>query len=141
MKAVIVTGDRRAEITRWKRVVEDALIGRSAGANLVVIHGNASGIDSIANSVCVDWNMTRVPVPAQWERDGKAAGPQRNRAMLRILRELKDYGYDVEVLAFHEDLAGSKGTKNMVNEAVKDFIPVWVHTLHGEPYRVSEVIR
>lgn len=48
--------------------------------------------------------------PALWGTHGKAAGPIRNQQML-------DEGRPNFVLAFHDDLVHSKGTKDMVNRA------------------------
>jgi hypothetical protein len=54
--------------------------------------------------------FTVLPFPADWNTHGKAAGPIRNRQML------KEGKPDV-VLAFHEDLGRSKGTADMVRAA------------------------
>jgi hypothetical protein len=84
--------------------------------DVVVIHGAAAGADTMAG----DWADVRdVPVevyPAQWDRYGKAAGPIRNQEMLAT-------GIDL-VLAFHDDIRNSKGTKHMVNIARDAGIPV-----------------
>jgi hypothetical protein len=58
------------------------------------------------------------PYPADWEKYGKAAGSIRNSEMLT---KGKPHG----VLAFHNDLVNSKGTKNMVVQSLKAGIPVW----------------
>jgi len=55
---------------------------------------------------------------ADWERYGRAAGPIRNRQMIETKPNL--------VLAFHNNLALSKGTKNTVDQARKAKIPVKV---------------
>ena len=57
---------------------------------------------------------------------GKAGGPARNTLMLKILLGLQTQGYDIEVIAFHEDLSKSKGTKNMLAQVKKADIP-WTH--------------
>lgn len=48
--------------------------------------------------------------PAKWGKYGKAAGPIRNQQML-------DEGKPTLVLAYHNDLENSKGTKDMVSRA------------------------
>lgn len=61
----------------------------AALAPTVVIHGAASGADTTAASCAVDWAMEAgvgcvvKPYPADWARDGRAAGPIRNERMLR----------------------------------------------------------
>ena len=73
---------------------------------LEIIHGGASGADTLAH----EWALgRRVPVhifKADWRRLGKAAGPLRNQEMLDRMRP------DV-VLAF----PGGKGTTDMVRRA------------------------
>jgi hypothetical protein len=54
--------------------------------------------------------------PADWSRHGKRAGALRNVEMLKARPNL--------VLAFHEDLPSSSGTKNMVEIATKAGVPV-----------------
>lgn len=48
--------------------------------------------------------------PADWKRYGKAAGPIRNQQMI-------DEGKPDLVLAFHENINESRGTKDMVARA------------------------
>lgn len=57
--------------------------------------------------------------PAEWTEYGKAAGPIRNREMLRS-------GKPDLVTAFHRDLNQSKGTRDMVEQARAATIPVWI---------------
>lgn len=129
MRAVIVTGQRQALYETWKLVIDTAL-GTEA---VTVIHGASRGIDTIAEGG-YRWFPRRnfVAVPAQWEQFGNAAGPKRNEKMLDILKILRDHGYDVEVLAFHDDLANSKGTGHMVRIAKEAGIPVRHFTSDGK---------
>jgi hypothetical protein len=52
-----------------------------------------------------------IAYPADWDRDGRAAGPIRNRLMLGRHPEI-----DL-VVAFHDYIASSKGTRDMVRIA------------------------
>lgn len=56
-----------------------------------------------------------IEIPADWTTYGKAAGPIRNRQML-------DLNPDI-VIAFHNDITSSKGTKDTVTEAKRRGIP------------------
>lgn len=112
MKACIVTGDRHAEWRHWHEDVAEALEGYD-----VVIHGAARGVDSIAAHVADEVVVQVIAMPAQWSRDGKAAGPMRNARMLDVLLALGRCGYEIAVLAFHPDIEASRGTKNMVERA------------------------
>jgi hypothetical protein len=76
----------------------------------VVIHGAARGADSLAGEAARELGLRVRAFPADWARYGKAAGPVRNRQMLVE-------GKPDRVLAFHADLAGSKGTADMVRQA------------------------
>lgn len=53
--------------------------------------------------------VVHLPFPADWNRHHKAAGPIRNRVMLEELNKSQEK----LVLAFHDDLAASKGTADM----------------------------
>lgn len=71
----------------------------------MVFHGNARGADTLAHRWCVDRGVKVHPVPADWAKHGKAAGPKRNQAML-------GQGIDL-VVAF----PGGRGTEDMVKRA------------------------
>lgn len=49
----------------------------------VVIHGGARGADEIAGRLAADRGLRVEVYPADWARDGKAAGPIRNAVMAR----------------------------------------------------------
>lgn len=71
-----------------------------------VIHGGADGADRLGGEAA---KLLQVPChvfPANWKRDGKAAGPIRNQRML-------DEGKPDVVVAF----PGGKGTADMVRRA------------------------
>jgi predicted Rossmann-fold nucleotide-binding protein len=80
---------------------------------LFVIEGGAKGVDRSAK----DWRVSRLypgeTFVAAWERDGKGAGPIRNRKMLVD-------GQPDLVLAF----PGGKGTANMIAQARTFRVPV-----------------
>lgn len=115
---VLVTGDRN-----WsdRYLVSAVLYGfmeiatKSRGEQLTIIEGGARGADEAAR----DWSSARIldgedvellTVNAEWDKHGRAAGPIRN---IKMLDE-----YDPElVLAFHNDLEHSMGTKHCVQEA------------------------
>lgn len=127
MKAVIVTGDRHAGFATWNRIIRYALTGSAD----VVLDGGATGIDELARHQAEYLDLTTVTVPAKWDRDGKAAGPIRNKAMLTILTTLGNHAYDISVLAFHDNLAESKGTGHMVRIAKEAGVRVRHFTSDG----------
>lgn len=100
-----------------------------------LIEGCAKGADSIANwwgrcapthshneNLDQHFDVTEfvhLPFPADWNRYGRAAGPIRNRQMLTE-------GKPDLVVAFHDDIESSKGTKDMVTIAEKAGVYVYV---------------
>lgn len=76
-----------------------------------VIQGGAPGADSLAKEVAIHASIECIEYKADWKKYGKRAGPIRNRQML-------DENPDIElIVAFHENIESSKGTKDMVTYA------------------------
>ena len=100
---------------------------------LVVVEGGARGADRLARAWAQARDVPWEEYPADWSHRGKAAGPIRNQQML-------DTGPDV-VIAFHDDLDGSKGTRDMVSRALKANVAVRVVTHHGTRIIAKELRR
>ena len=77
----------------------------------VVIHGAAPGADTLAGEAARAMGIPVQAFPADWDRYGRAAGPIRNQRML-------DEGHPDLVLAFHDDIASSRGTADMFRRAL-----------------------
>lgn len=86
----------------------------------VVIEGEARGADIMGRDAAEALDIPVLKFAADWDRFGKAAGPRRNVQML-------DEGKPDLVLAFHNDLSKSKGTKHMVTIARQRGIEVRVY--------------
>ena len=69
----------------------------------VIIHGMCNGADTLADDYAREHGIPTLPFPADWGQFGAAAGPIRNRKMLRD-------GMPDLVVAF----PGGPGTANMV---------------------------
>lgn len=82
-----------------------------------VIHGDARGADRIAGQEAILLGHAVDVFPALWNAHGKSAGYIRNQQML-------DEGRPDLVVYSHDDLEGSRGTKDMVSRAMKAGIPV-----------------
>ena len=78
----------------------------------IIIEGEAKGADKLSAKAANELGFTVLKYPAKWAIYGKAAGPIRNKQML-------NEGKPTLVIAFHNDIASSKGTKDMVNQARK----------------------
>lgn len=86
----------------------------------IVVVGAARGADTLGEEVADQLGFAIERYPAQWGKYGRSAGPIRNRVMLDTKPDL--------VIAFHDDLENSKGTKDCVIEARRRRIPVEVIT-------------
>ena len=76
------------------------------GCPAKIVHGDAPGVDKMADAWGKHMAIEVVPVPADWDNHGKAAGPIRNEDML-IKHKPK------RVIAF----PGRNGTADMVRRA------------------------
>jgi hypothetical protein len=108
---ILICGDRN-----WTDIGSILLRMRTLPKDTIIINGAARGADQISTRVAKYLGLKYIEYPADWVTHGKAAGPVRNRQMLK---EKPD-----EVWAFHHDIEHSKGTKDMVTIAEKARIPV-----------------
>ena len=83
----------------------------------VLIHGDCRGADRLGAAIGLRLGMKVKAYPADWKTHGRAAGPIRNREMLRK-------GRPTVVLAFHKSLHTSRGTKDMVECACRAGVDV-----------------
>ena len=111
---VLVCGDREWNdpLTIAKR------LRRYEGSPTTIVHGDARGADRTAQHVARSLRLPVEAFPADWKKYGKAAGPIRNREMLDTKPDI--------VLAFHDNLDASLGTRDCVEEARRRGIPVEV---------------
>lgn len=107
---IIVCGDRE---WRDSSVIERFI--KAYGAN-TVIHGGCRGADSLAGEVARRLGLHVLEIPAEWSKYGLSAGPIRNQKMIELNPDA--------VLAFHNDIQNSKGTKDMVTRAKESGVPV-----------------
>ena len=117
---VLVCGDRN-----WsdREFVFDHL--QMVPPDTVIIHGNCRGADKLADSVARQLRLTVIPFPAKWRKFGHAAGPIRNEQMI-------NEGRPDKVLAFHDHLDKSRGTRDMIDRAESVNIPVRILTHNGD---------
>ena len=109
MRKVLVCGDRN--YTDLDRVRECLRILRDKKGFGTVIEGEARGADTMGRIAATELGMEVIPVPAQWDKYGRSAGPIRNQEMLKLGPDL--------VLAFHKNISESKGTAHMLKIAEK----------------------
>lgn len=109
---VLICGDRN-----WSnlKIIEDFIL--TLPKDTEIIEGECRGADKKSRYVAEKHGYTVIPVPAEWSKYGNAAGPIRNQNMI-------DKYKPNLVIAFHNNLESSKGTKDMVKRAEKAGIPV-----------------
>jgi hypothetical protein len=117
---VLVCGNRDYRDEDWD-VIFSLLSGLECEyGEVYVIQGGAKGADAEAGDWVLCGHRDQAVFYADWDQCGRAAGPIRNKRML------EDGRPDV-VLAFTtKPLAETKGTRNMVNQAVEAGLPVYV---------------
>ena len=110
---ILICGDRYYK--DWKKI-QDYLKTLNP-LNDVILHGAAKGADRLAGNLAISMKIKVLEFPAKWEEFNRAAGPIRNQQMI-------DEGHPDLVVYFHDNLDGSKGTKDMVDRAMRINIPV-----------------
>ena len=90
-----------------------------------IVHGACpTGADALADKWAMKLGLQIRRYPADWETEGKAAGPKRNAAMVRT--EHRSGDPVTFALAFTTDISRSRGTKDCVERARKAGIRVQV---------------
>lgn len=119
---VLISGDRN-----WKDkdIILEALY--SLGNVDVVIEGGARGADTLGKEIAEFLGIPVIHCPADWSQ-GKKGGIFRNISMLNHKPDL--------VLAFHNDIGNSKGTKHMLEITKKACIPYRLYYRIGYAYKV-----
>lgn len=115
--SVLVCGDRywgQKESKNQQTVILEALKLLTKESTVSVIHGGAMGADYYAGKACQELKLPCEVFKADWVKYGKAAGPIRNKQMLD---KLMTSGSNKIVLAFHDNINNSKGTKNTITQA------------------------
>lgn len=72
-----------------------------------IVEGDCKGADKIGGYLANKRGLKVIREPAKWTKFGEYSGPLRNNAMIHM--------YEPNlVVAFHNDIQHSKGTKNML---------------------------
>lgn len=110
---VLICGDRD-----WSDYALVKAVVATLPDDAVVIEGEARGADRQARIAARLRGLEVADFPADWDREGDAAGPLRNRRMLIKGRP------DV-VIWFHHHLPSSRGTRDMVKIARAAGVPTF----------------
>lgn len=107
---VLICGTRKAQTRDWWDVLASQFKKlTNENPDLKVIHGDAKGIDTLANEVALKFGIETTIFEANWRKYKKSAGPIRNAEMI-------DQNPDL-VLAFTDSLGSSLGTFDCVKQA------------------------
>ena len=109
---VIIAGGRT--ITDYNLVL--SAIRESEYYITEIVSGMAPGVDTLAIQYSQENNLPMAEFHADWKKYGKSAGPIRNRQMA-------DYAHALIAIWDGE----SRGTKNMIEEATKRNLHVYVY--------------
>ena len=124
---VLVSGDRH-----WsdKEFIKNALrgigtvsLGREESIE-AIFEGGATGADALSHEVGDELGIPVFELKANWAKEGNAAGPIRNAQMLK-------FGHIDLVLAFHDDIEHSKGTRDMIDKAIRAKVRVILYSHKG----------
>ena len=88
----------------------------------ILVNGGGKGWDALCYEIWTkDFQLPAVTHPAPWDREGRAAGPMRNMAMVKglSLAPYADLTPDVLIAG-----KGGRGTAHCVREATQRGIPV-----------------
>jgi hypothetical protein len=109
-KRILITGSRDwFDQEKMWGALDKYLLTFLPEDDMIIVHGDARGADRMAKKWAIDRGVEYEDHPADWDKHPKAAGPIRNREMLKL-------GADV-VLAF--PLPASIGTYDMIKIAEK----------------------
>jgi hypothetical protein len=126
---IIVCGSRYAKPEAARRIAQilDWLAEEVPGPH-TLIEGDAPGVDRLAGGVGQKRGWGVIAVPAEWSKNGRAAGPIRNQ---RMLDENPTINAVVAFPAMPINYDRS-GTMDMVKRALNAGIPALVFPLSAE---------
>jgi hypothetical protein len=108
---LIIAGGRN--ITDYALVLQG--MQESGFSPTEIVSGMALGVDTLAIQYAQENNLPLAEFHADWSKFGRSAGPRRNRQMAE---------YADALLAIWD--GESRGTKNMIEEATKRNLQVYV---------------
>jgi hypothetical protein len=107
----------------------------------IVLQGGASGADKRAEILAKEHKMFPMTMPYAGFL-GRGGGAARNRKMLAVMVGLREAGWAAKVLAFHDDLANSRGTLDMVRIAIEQsFSATLISIISAQTLRSSKELR
>jgi hypothetical protein len=112
---VLICGDRN-----WKdkNMINSFIFSLPKGT--IIIEGAAKGADIMAKEAAIAHGLKYEEYIADWDKYQRAAGPIRNQQQL--VEGKPDF-----VIAYHNDIKNSKGTRHMISISLKNKVPCYLN--------------
>lgn len=125
MKRLLITGTRhgwdhdhlKTVLHEWYRTLSEY------GQEVVLVHGDADGVDRQARDIWLAMGHPVEPHPAKWKQFGMKAGPMRNTEMVQLHAD--------QCIAFPDKT--SVGTHDCASKARRWGIPTETYRSPAEP--------
>ena len=115
---IIIAGGRDfSDYDKLKDHVDECIneaLTEHRGSEIIIVSGKAKGADSLGERYAKEKGYKIAEYPADWKKNGRAAGPIRNKQMAENADAL---------IAFWD--GKSSGTKNMIDQAHKHYLHVY----------------
>lgn len=118
---ILVTGDRE-----WNDVEVVVNVLQRLPPDSTIVHGACRGADITCKLVAEELGFRTISYPANWELYRRAAGIIRNQQMIDC--EHRSEEHIDACIAFHNNIATSRGTNDMIFRATKASIPTTLFT-------------
>lgn len=118
MTTILISGSRNWKTNSDYIKIKEEL-QKYPNANIIV--GDCRGVDTLAVKACKELKYPYKIFKADWNTYGLSAGPIRNKEMVDCISKIEGEKF---VLAFHENIEESKGTKNLIKIANENKIKV-----------------
>ena len=106
---VIIAGSRKyTDYSKLKQECDKILSNKIQEFEVVIVSGGASGADALGERYATERGLNIEHHPADWNKNGRAAGPIRNAEMASVSDAL---------IAFPKLGEANRGTINMINVA------------------------
>jgi hypothetical protein len=125
MKLIIAGGRDVTEFSFLKAALMESGYWKQYGKSIEVVCGMAKGADLLGKKFAEKNGLVVYPFPADWETYGNRAGPIRNAEMGAFAKK-----HEGALLALWD--GKSKGTKNMIDWAVKNALTNHVYMIPKE---------
>lgn len=134
---LLISGSRSIDDTEiFKRALHEFMVQQFAGEYPLplnktisqIVSGNARGVDSTAERVAKKQGIDLAIFPANWERDGRSAGPIRNEAMMNygiLISQHRDEELRLLAIPYPDAVGG--GTNHMINICTNKGIPTFTY--------------